>query len=152
MQPLLRVALALVVLPGAAAGQVRSDPPAQAAAQSAPVSQLLGTWRGTSTCTDRVAAPACQDETVVYVFTPGATPATVHWMAYKIVDATRQLMGELDLSYDRAESCWKAEFTSPRLKSVWRLTVDGGDGRKLTGSARLLPGNETIRRVSVEKE
>jgi hypothetical protein len=27
--------------------------------------ELVGTWKGTSTCTDRVAAPACRDEVVV---------------------------------------------------------------------------------------
>src|SRR3954471_15014437 len=85
------------------------------------LSQLLGTWRGTSVCTDRVAAPACQDETVVYEFTRGTQPGTVHWLADKIVNDKRESMGEMDLSYDSAESCWKAEFSSPRLKSVWRL-------------------------------
>jgi hypothetical protein len=69
--------------------------------------QLIGVWRGTSICTDRVAAPACHDETVVY------------------------------------------EFTSPRVKSVWRLSVDGA---RLSGTARLLPGNKTIRKLDLRKE
>ena len=112
-------------------------------------SQLQGTWRGTSTCTDRVAAPACQDETVVYEFTPGAKPGTIHWVADKIVNDRRQSMGEMELTYDASESCWKAEFTSPRLTSVWRLTVARG---KLTGTARLVPGNETVRRVELRKQ
>ena len=114
-----------------------------------PVSQLQGTWRGTSTCTDRVAAPACQDETVVYEFTRGVKPGTVHWVADKIVNDRRQSMGEMELTYDASESCWKAEFTSPRLTSVWRLTVASG---KLTGTARLVPGNETVRRVELRKQ
>jgi hypothetical protein len=114
-----------------------------------PVSQLQGTWRGTSTCTDRVAAPACQNETVVYEFTRGVKPGTVHWAADKIVNDRREPMREMELTYDVSESSWKAEFTSPRLTSVWRLTVVSG---KLTGTARLLPGNETVRRVELRKQ
>ena len=113
-----------------------------------PPSQLLGTWRGTSTCTDRVAAPACNDEVVVYEFTNGVKPGTVHWVADKVVSGKREPMGEMDLAYDEAEKCWKAEFSSPRVKSVWRLSVDGN---KMTGSARLLPGNETIRKIDARK-
>lgn len=141
MRLLILLAMAALLPAGAAQTDVRPAP-----------SQLLGTWHGTSTCTDKVAAPACQDETVVYVFTPGSVPGSVHWLAYKIVNATREPMGELDLSYDTTDSCWKTEFTSPRLKSVWRLSVDTGDATKLTGTARLLPGNETIRRVDLRKE
>jgi len=110
--------------------------------------QLLGTWRGTSTCTDRVAAPACNDEVVVYEFTKGVKPGTVHWAADKVVNGKREPMGEMDVAYDKTEECWKAEFSSPRVKSVWRLTVDGD---RMTGSARLLPGNETIRKIEARK-
>lgn len=123
----------------------RAPPRNQAAA---PVSELLGTWRGTSVCTDRVAAPACQDETVVYEFTRGAKDGAVHWAADKIVNGKRQPMGEMDLTYDRSESCWKVEFSSPRLKTVWRLSVAGSH---LTGTGRLLPGNETIRKLDLRK-
>jgi hypothetical protein len=49
-------------------------------------SELIGVWQGTSTCTDRIAAPACQDETVVYELTAGTKPDTVHWKANKIVN------------------------------------------------------------------
>src|SRR3954469_10254751 len=79
-------------------------------------SQLIGVWRGTSTCTDRVAAPACHDETVVYEFTAGRARGSVRWAADKVVNGQRQRMGELDLSYDKTEACWKAEFSSPRVK------------------------------------
>ena len=112
-------------------------------------SQLIGVWRGTSSCTDRVAAPACHDETVVYEFTAGRARGSVRWAADKVVNGQRQRMGELDLSYDKTEACWKAEFSSPRVKSVWRLTVEG---THLTGTARLLPGNETVRKVDARKE
>jgi hypothetical protein len=108
-----------------------------------------GVWRGTSTCTDRVAAPACHDEVVVYEFTAGAKAGTVHWKADKVVDGQRQTMGEMDLSYDTGDACWRAEFSSARVHSVWCLTVDG---MHITGTARLLPGKQTVRKVDVRKD
>jgi hypothetical protein len=111
--------------------------------------QLLGTWRGTSTCTDRVAAPACNDETVVYEFTPGAKPGVIRWVADKIVDGKRDSMGELELSWDAAESCWKSVFESPRMKSVWKLSVDG---THLTGTLQQVPGNQTTRKIDAKRE
>jgi hypothetical protein len=120
---------------------------AQSGAAPGPA-QLFGLWRGTSTCTDRVAAPACQDEKVVYEFTAGAQPGTVHWIADKIVNDKRERMGELELNYDAADACWKAEFSSPRAKVEWRLSVNG---TRLSGMARLKPGNETVRKVELRK-
>lgn len=117
-------------------------------ASAPPPSQLLGTWRGTSTCTDRVAAPACNDEVVIYEFTTGVKPGTVRWAADKVVNGKRETMGEMELAYDDGEKCWKAEFSSPRVRTVWRLSVDG---TKMTGSARLLPGNETVRKIDARK-
>ncbi|MEA2570999.1 MAG: hypothetical protein QOI24_3000 [Acidobacteriota bacterium] len=120
-------------------------PSSLAAAEAAP----LGTWRGTSTCTDRVAAPACKDEIVVYELTAGAKTGIVHWKADKIVDGKRQTMGEMDLTYDADDACWKAEFKSPRSHSVWCLKVDG---THMTGTAWLLPGKQTVRKVDVRKD
>ncbi|HEU4939756.1 MAG TPA: hypothetical protein VFT39_25075 [Vicinamibacterales bacterium] len=112
--------------------------------------QLIGLWRGTSICTDRVAAPACQDETIVYEFKAGPRPGTVRWAADKVVNGKRESMGDpLELTYDNTEKCWKVEFTSPRVKIVWRFAVDG---RHLTGTARLLPGDETVRKVDARKQ
>ena len=117
--------------------------------QERKLSELVGTWRGTSTCTDPVAAPACRDEVVVYDFTPGAKPGTVTWKADKLVDGKRVPMGEMDLAYDTHEKCWIAEFKSARVHSVWCLVVDGAH---LTGTGRLLPGRETIRKIDVKKD
>jgi hypothetical protein len=108
-----------------------------------------GVWRGTSTCTDRVAAPACRDEAVVYEFAAGAKPGTVHWKADKMVDGQREPMGEMDLAYDKGAACWRAEFTSPRVHSVWCLVVDGS---QITGTAKLLPGKQAIRKIDVRKD
>jgi hypothetical protein len=96
-----------------------------------------------------VAAPACHDEVVVYEFTPGAKPGTVHWKADKIVDGKRDPMGEMDLTYDTDDACWKAEFQSPRVHSVWCLVVYRAH---MTGTARLVPGKQTVRRIDVRKE
>lgn len=139
-----RVGRALCVLV-AAAGALQASP----AASDHNPSEILGTWRGTSTCSDRVAAPGCHDETVVYEFTAGAKPGTVRWQADKMVEGQRQSMGEMELVYDAAEGCWAAEFTSPRVHMVWCLVVDGSH---LTGTGRLLPGKETVRRIDVRKE
>jgi len=112
-------------------------------------SELVGTWRGTSTCTDRVAAPACHDEVVVYEFTAAVKPGTVLWKADKIVDGRRAPMGEMDLVYDTGEACWRGEFSSPRVHSVWCLAVDGAH---MTGTGRLLPAKQTVRRIDVRKD
>ena len=109
----------------------------------------LGVWRGTSTCTDRVAAPACHDEAVVYEFTKGTQAGTVHWKADKLVDGQRATMGEMDLVYDAGEACWRAEFSSPQVHSVWCLVVEGAH---ITGTGRLLPGKQTIRKIDVRKD
>jgi hypothetical protein len=118
-------------------------------AAAASPAALLGVWRGTSTCTDLVAAPSCHDEVVVYELTPGATPGTVHWKADKIVNGQPQPMGESELTYDPADACWKAEFQTPRVHFVWCLTVDGA---RMTGTGWLLPGKQTVRRVDVRKD
>jgi len=112
-------------------------------------SDLLGTWRGTSVCTDRALTPACKDEVVVYEFTAGPTPGSVHWKADKVVNGERQTMGEFDLTWAADRACWAAEFQSPRMRSAWCVQADG---KHLTGTGRLLPGNETIRRIEARKD
>jgi|SRR6266850_4722607 len=112
-------------------------------------SELIGTWRGTSTCVDRVAAPACRDEVVVYDFAVGEKAGSVRWKADKVVEGRREFMGEMELVYDAGDRCWKAEFSSPRVRSVWCLVVDGGH---LTGTGWLLPGKQTVRRIEVRKD
>jgi len=119
--------------------------PADAADAASPI----GTWRGTSTCTDLVAAPACKNEVVVYEFTAGAKAGVIHWKADKIVNGERQTMGEMDLTYDADDVCWKAEFKSPRTHIVWCLRVDGSH---MTGTAWQLPGKQTVRKVGVRKD
>lgn len=129
--------LVLGVMPAAA--QPRGNPA---------VESLLGTWRGTSTCTDTVAAPACQDETVIYDVRRGDKPGHAILAADKIVNDQRVPMGDLDFAWDAAEGCWRSDFGSPRVTSRWCFTTDG---TTLKGTARLLPGNQVIRRVELRR-
>jgi hypothetical protein len=110
--------------------------------------ELLGTWRGTSLCTDRVVAPACHDETVVYALTAGPKPGALRWQADKVVDGQRENMGELEVAFDAAEGGWKAECASPRARTTWRLTVDGAH---LSGTARLGPDEKTFRTLDLRR-
>ena len=134
------VVVALLLQVATVPAQQRSHEPAE----------LLGVWRGTSTCTDRVAAPACNDETVVYEFTSGQKPGSVHWKADKVVGGQRETMGELDLAYASSDACWQAEFSSPRVRGVWCLSVV--DSGRMTGTAWLLPGKERVRKVDAVRD
>jgi hypothetical protein len=117
---------------------------------SHPAADLIGTWKGTSVCTDRVAAPACKDEVIVYEFTAGPKPGTVRWQADKVVDGKRESMGDpFEMAYDEGDDCWKTEFQSPRARVVWCLAVSGD---RLTGSAWLLPGKPKVRKVDARRE
>jgi hypothetical protein len=120
----------------------------RAAQSDHPTSELIGRWRGTSVCSDRVAAPACNDESVVYDFTAGEKPGTVHWKADKIVDGKRLPMGEFDVTYSRDDACWRAELTTPRFHMIWRVAVDGAT---LKGTAMLLPGKQIVRKIEARK-
>lgn len=130
------------------AAPARTEEPRPAAANHQP-SELIGTWRGTSTCTDLEIAPACKDEVVVYDFSAGKEPGTVHWKADKVVNGERLFMGEFDVTYSAAEGCWRAEHVSPRFTTVWCVAVDGSH---LTGTARSQPGNHQIRKIDARKD
>jgi hypothetical protein len=120
--------------------------------QTAPahdINEIVGTWQGTSTCTDRVAAPACNDEVVVYEISAGPARGVVHWKGYKIVNGHRDLMGELDFTYSADDHCWRADMSSTRVIGVWCLSVQGS---AMTGSAWLLPGKQVVRAVKAKKQ
>lgn len=112
-------------------------------------SELIGAWRGTSVCSDRVAAPNCNDEVVVYEFSPGSERDVIHWKADKVVGGERLPMGEFDLTYSQSDACWRAEFTSPRVHMVWCVVVEGTE---LKGTASLLPGKQTVRKIKAHKD
>ena len=123
--------------------------PAPSRAAEADVQKIVGTWRGSSTCVDRKAAPACKDEVALYEI--AAVPDAIDRVAvkgYKVVDGERQFMGDLAFTLGR-DGVWVCDFESPRMKSRWTLTVDG---TKMTGTSTLLPSNALVRRMQLEKD
>ena len=111
--------------------------------------EIVGTWRGTSTCVDRVAAPACSDEQVVYeVVASPDPPEKVAVKGDKVVDGKRVFMGELEYTPAK-DGSWTAEFQSPRVHSQWRLVVSGDS---MTGNAILLPSGAVVRRLALQRE
>ena len=58
-------------------------------------------------------------------------------------------MGEMELTYDATDKCWAVEFRSARVQSRWCLVVDGSH---MTGTDRLLPGKQTVRKIDVRKD
>jgi hypothetical protein len=110
---------------------------------------IIGTWRGSSVCVDRKAAPACNDETVVYDIAATAGKAdTVTVKADKVVDGKRQPMGALDFTRG-TDGGWTTEIQTPRVRALWRLTVDG---RKMRGTMTLVPSKTIVRRMALDKD
>ena len=103
---------------------------------------VAGDWTGTSLCTDLKALPACHDETVVYHFT-NIAENKVHVAADKIVDGKPVNMGEFDM--DVAGN----RLTSRQGRALWDFTVDGDS---ITGTLKLLPGNELVRKIEVKRK
>ena len=115
-----------------------------------PPAPLRGVWRGTSTCLQPAAGPACHDEVVVYrVTAPDGVPEHAHLAASKIIGGKEQPMGELDFVWDPASGSWLSEFTTPRFHGVWRFRVEGS---RLTGELLLLPERPRGREVSARAE
>jgi hypothetical protein len=122
--------------------------PVPSRASEADVQKIVGTWRGTSTCVDLKAAPACKDEVAVYEI--AAVPNTVDRVTvkgFKVVNGERQFMGDLVFTLG-SDGVWACDFQSPNAKSRWTLTVDG---TKMTGTSTLLPTNTLVRRMQLEK-
>jgi hypothetical protein len=131
------------------ASLLAATPPAAPPPDDGKPAAIIGTWRGTSTCTDRVAAPACKDEVVVYDFIARETPGVVRWKADKVVNGERLNMGEFDVEYDADDKCWAGEFHGPRSDTRWCLTIDG---KHMTGTGVMLPGKQKVRAIDVKKD
>ena len=88
--------------------------------------EIVGSWRGTSLCVDKVNYPACKDEQVIYdVAAKGSSRDTVNLRADKIVNGVREFMGDFD--FGRApDSTWIAKYENPRvrLRIVLRIRDD----------------------------
>lgn len=118
-----------------------------ACAPPSPGDRIVGEWRGTSTCTDRTAAPACQDEAVRYFIS--AQSGRYHLDAHRLNNGVFARMYEADLTYSNADNRWTYAFDSPACPHcVWwyRIAADGS----LTGGITSQAGME-LRRVSALK-
>jgi hypothetical protein len=133
-------AVALAVAIGAAA----------VLAAPAPVAEVLGEWRGTSTCVKSPEFPSCHDEVVVYEFRKAAAGGEkVTLDASKIVNGEKQSMGDLDFTYDEKQGAWTSEFSNGRVHVLWTLFVRDG---AITGTLVDLPSKHVIRNVAVRRE
>jgi hypothetical protein len=119
-----------------------------AAAVAAPAPSILGEWRGTSTCVDRVFAPACKDEVVVYRFTAGARD-TVHLAAFKIVSGEEQFMGALDFTRSGPGPDWSGDFRNARVHIRWRYHLAADT--LITGELIDVPTGKRVRRARVTR-
>ncbi len=114
------------------------------------VDEIVGTWSGSSVCVDRQAAPACNDEQVVYeIIATTGKPSTVTTKADKVVDGKRVSMGILEFTHDAKSGSWTSELDTPRVHALWRLTVNGA---MLTGTLTLLPSKAVVRKVDLRKD
>jgi hypothetical protein len=122
--------------------------PADMAAQAGMPAGILGTWRGTPTCVDKVAFPACHDEEVIYVVRPAAqSPDSVVVRADKVVNGSREFMGEL--GYGRGPGGeWSSVLRSPRYQGRWTLRVEGA---RMSGTLIDLPSGRPVRAVSLQR-
>jgi hypothetical protein len=111
--------------------------------------EMVGTWSGSSVCVDRQAAPACNDEQVVYEIVSSGKPNTVSVKADKVVDGKRLPMGDLEFIHDAKSGSWTSELDTPRVHALWRLTVNGA---KLTGTLTLLPSKAVVRKIDLRRD
>jgi hypothetical protein len=110
----LAAVLALAALAGEAPPPTAADPR----------TEIVGTWRGTSTCVRFPGNEACNDEVVRYEFRASDRPGMVRQTAYKMVGGKPEPMGELDgFTRDAAGGRWSAEFRNARVHIIWSYSV-----------------------------
>lgn len=107
---------------------------------------VAGDWTGTSLCTNLKLLPACHDEKVLYHFTPRGENK-VHVAADKIVNGKPENMGEFDMTQQGSRLTY--EMTNRQGRSLWDFNVDGDH---ITGTLKLLPGGEVVRKVDVRRK
>ncbi|HJQ66543.1 MAG TPA: hypothetical protein VJ816_09215 [Gemmatimonadales bacterium] len=124
--------------------------PARLSAQSrtGPAAGILGTWHGTSICVDRARDTACHDEEVIYTVDSAAGPTgPVRMVADKVVNGSRESMGELRLRYDTTTGAWSAELQG-RFHMRWSFEPKGD---AMSGTLVELPSGRRIRRVDARR-
>jgi hypothetical protein len=136
----------LFAMESVASAPVASSEPVVAAA---PKAEILGLWKGTSTCTKVEGNEFCHDETIVYNFTDvPSQPATVGLKAARIVDGTMVRSFDLYLTYRPESHDWNCEFDRADARGAWTYAV-ADDG--LTGRATLLPERTVVRNVTAKR-
>ena len=114
-----------------------------------PKVEILGLFKGASTCTKVEGNEFCHDEVIVYNFVdvPGQ-PATVALKAARIVDGTVLRAFDLYVTYRPETGRWTCEFDRDKARAVWSFVVSA-DG--LTGTAMLLPELKIVRNVTAKR-
>jgi|KBSSwiStaDraftv2_1062776.scaffolds.fasta_scaffold00004_73 hypothetical protein len=118
---------------------------------ASPREEVLGTWRGTSTCVNKEKHPACKDEVVIYEIRPSKTAAEgIEVSADKVVNGERGTMGVLEFTYDARRKAWTSELTTRRgERALWILPVVG---KRIDGELVDLPDGGRVRVVAVKKD
>lgn len=128
---------------------VTTGPALSAQAAPSPASAILGSWRGSSTCVDPTRDTACRNEEVTYQVDSAAGPSgPVRMSADKIVNGSRQPMGDFRLSYDAAQRLWSADLQT-RMPIRWSFAPNGC---QMSGTLTELPSGRVIRRVTARRE
>ena len=111
-------------------------------------SPIIGTWRGTSTCADKVAFPSCHDEVVVYdVLALDPASDSVKVRADKMVGGAREFMGELLFGQDSSGG-WLAEVHTARYHDRWTLTIEDD---RMSGTLVDLPSGRVVRHLALRR-
>jgi hypothetical protein len=136
----------LVALDASVATPAPSPVPAIA---PAPKAEILGLWKGSSTCAKIEGNEFCHDETIVYNFVDVPDkPATVALKAARIVDRTLVRAFDLYFDYRPDTGEWTCEFDRDKARGLWTYVI-AGDG--LTGTAMLLPERKVVRNVTAKR-
>lgn len=115
----------------------------------APKAQIIGLWKGSSTCAKIEGNEFCHDETIVYNFVDVPDkPATVALKAARIVDHTVVRAFDLHLEYRPDTGDWACEFDRDTSRGVWTYVIAGD---ALTGTAMLLPDHKIVRNVTAKR-
>jgi hypothetical protein len=118
-------------------------------AAPAPKAEILGLWKGASTCTKVEGNEFCRDETVVYNFVDvPSQPATVALKAARIVDGTLKRTFDLYFTYRPEEGHWTCEFDRDKTRALWTFVISGD---ALTGTAMLLSEHKIVRNVTAKR-
>jgi hypothetical protein len=135
-----------------AALETAATAPAQAPAPipaPAPKAEILGLWKGASTCTKAELNEFCRDETVVYNFIDvPEQPATVQLKAAQIIDNTVKPVYWLYVTYRPEEGRWTSQFERPQVRGIWAFAVHGDE---MKGTATVLPSLTVVRNVEAKR-